>query len=151
MLSKLEDLQRQNLITIQDAAVVTWPTDRKKPQTRQLVNMAGIGALDGAFWGLLFGVLFFVPLFGAAVGAALGALSGSMVDVGIDDNFVSEVRQKVTPGTSALFLLASNAVRDRIAEEFKGMEFEFIATNLSREEEDKLKAAFIDEGPASPR
>ena len=63
---------------------------------------------------MLFGLLFLVPLLGAAIGAAAGALSGSLVDVGIDDKFIDGVKQQVTPGTSALFVLTSGAVPDRM-------------------------------------
>ena len=129
VLETLQDLQRQQLITIHDAAIVQWPADKKKPKTEQLHSMAGAGALSGAFWGMLFGLIFFVPLFGGAIGAAMGALSGSLVDVGIDDSFIKEVRAQVTPGTSALFLLSSDAVTYRVREAFRGVEMELIATN----------------------
>src|SRR5262245_8256260 len=144
MLGVLEGLQKQQLITIQDAAIVTWPTGKKKPKTRQLNNLAGFGALQGAFWGMLFGLLFFVPILGLAVGAGMGAVFGSMADVGIDDKFIKEVQSKITEGTSALFLMSSGAVADRIKEAVQGKQFEIIATNLSKEEEDKLRAAFSD-------
>jgi hypothetical protein len=85
----------------------------------------------------MFGLLFFVPLLGMAVGAAMGALAGSMSDVGIDDRFVEEVREKVTPGTSALFVMTSRVVEDRVLEEFRGTRAELISTNLSREQEDR--------------
>ena len=55
----LKDLQRRELIRIHDAAIVSFPEGAKKPKTRQLTNMAGAGALGGAFWGLLFGLIFF--------------------------------------------------------------------------------------------
>jgi uncharacterized membrane protein len=142
LLSRLEDLQKQQLIAIHDAAIVQWPADKKKPKTEQLHSLTGAAAMSGAFWGMLFGLLFFVPLLGAAVGAAMGALSGSLVDVGIDDSFIKEVREQVTPGTSALFLLSSDAVADRVRDALKGVEMELIATNLSKEDEDKLRAAF---------
>src|SRR6476620_10448194 len=145
MLGLLEGLQKQQLITIQDAAIVTWPMGKKKPKTRQLHSLAGFGALEGAFWGMLFGLLFFIPILGLAVGAAMGALAGSMTDIGIDDKFIQEVRSKVTEGTSALFLMSSGAVADRIAPAVQGREFEIITTNLSKEEEDKLRAAFSTE------
>ncbi len=148
MLDTLKALSKQELIKIHDAAIVTWPEGKKKPKTRQLVNMAGVGALSGAFWGMLFGILFFVPLFGMAVGAAVGALSGSFADFGIDDDFIKSIRDKVTEGTSALFLLTSDAVRDKIAEAVKDQKFEIIATNLSKEEEDELRAVFEEEAEA---
>lgn len=142
MLTKLEALQKMQLIKLQDAAIVSWPVGKKKPITKQLVDMAGVGALQGAFWGMLFGLIFFVPFFGLAIGAAMGALGGKMADYGIDDNFIKQTREKVTEGTSALFLLTSDAVMDRVADELKGLEFELISSNLSKEQEAELNAAF---------
>lgn len=145
VLSTLEGLQKQELITVLDAAIVTWATGKKKPKTRQLYNMAGAGAMGGAFWGMLFGLLFFVPFLGAAIGAGMGALMGSFTDVGIDDNFIKQTRDKVTPGTSALFLMTANAVVDRVVAELKQYQFEIIATNLSAEQEQQLRDAFGEE------
>ncbi len=144
-LSKLEDLQKRQLITILDAAIVTWPADKKKPRTRQLYNLAGAGALTGAFWGMLFGLIFLMPFMGALIGAAAGAISGSFADVGIDDNFIKEVREKVVPGTSALFLMSANAVVDRIRSELGALDAELIASNLSAEQEAKLREIFSEE------
>lgn len=141
----LKGLQAQRLITVQDAAVVSWQPGKKKPKTRQLSNMAGIGAMGGAFWGMLFGLIFFVPLLGAAVGAAVGALTGSMTDVGINDDFINAVKQKVTPGTSALFALTSDAVQERVKEAFSGIQAELVASNLSSEEEAKLREVFSED------
>jgi len=107
--------------------------------------MTGIGALSGAFWGMLFGLIFLIPLFGLVVGAAMGAMAGSMADVGITEDFIKSVRSKVTEGTSALFLMTSGAVQDKVAEAAKGLKFELIASNLSKEEEEKLRAAFAEE------
>ena len=141
-LDKLRGLQAQQLIVVQDAAVVSWETGHKKPKTHQMHDMKAGGALGGAFWGFLFGLIFFVPFLGMAVGAASGALFGSMADVGISDSFIKDVRQKVTPGTSALFVLSSNAVLDRVQAEFPGDQAELISTNLSAEQEAKLREAF---------
>src|SRR5690348_14290876 len=133
----LERLQKEQLIQVHDAAVVTYPDGARKPRTRQLHSMAGTGALGGAFWGMLFGLIFFVPLLGMAVGAAAGALAGTMTDVGIDDAFIKEVREQVTPGTSALFLLTSGAVVDRVRQELASQagHVHLIHTNLSEEQE----------------
>lgn len=145
-LGVLQELQAQHLITIQDAAVVSWPEGKKKPKTRQSHSMAGAGAMSGAFWGMLFGLLFFIPFIGLAIGAVMGGLMGKMSDYGIDDNFIKQVREKVTPGTSALFLLTSGAVVDKVADEMKKLpKFEIIQTNLSKEQEDKLRAEFSEE------
>jgi uncharacterized membrane protein len=140
----LVGLQKQELIQIHDAATVSWPVGRKKPKTRQLTSMTGMGALSGSFWGLLFGLLFFVPLLGMAVGAAAGALGGSLTDVGIDDDFIASVREKVTPGTSALFVLSSDAVLDKVKDAFAGQSPELIHTNLSGDEEAQLREVFAE-------
>jgi uncharacterized membrane protein len=141
----LKSLQDQELITVQDAAVVSWPEGKKKPKTHQANSVAAAGALGGAFWGMLFGLLFFVPLLGAAIGAGIGALTGSLVDVGISDDFINRVKAQVTPGTSALFLLSSDAVVERVKGAFDGMSPELIASNLTSEQEEKLREAFQDE------
>jgi len=136
------DLSKQHLINLHDAAIVTWSEGKKKPKTRQLANLTGAGALDGAFWGMLFGLIFFVPFFGMAIGAAMGALAGKFSDYGIDDDFIKSVQNQVTEGTSALFLMTSEAVVDKVADAMKAFDFEIVATNLSKEEEDSLRAAF---------
>ena len=141
----LEGLQKQELITVHDAAIVSWPLDKKRPKTKQLHNLAGVGALSGSFWGLLFGLLFFVPLFGMAVGAALGAVSGSMADVGIDDDFIDSVRSEVQPGTSALFALTSDAVQDKVRAAFSEEKPKLVQTDLSSEEEARLREYFSEE------
>src|SRR5262245_5967535 len=90
----VQNLQRQQLIKLHDAAIVSWPAGAKSPTTRQLVNLVGIGALSGMFWGMLFGFIFFTPLFGITMGAAFGALGGAFRDYGIDDGFIKDVRAK---------------------------------------------------------
>ncbi|WP_282943845.1 DUF1269 domain-containing protein [Cellulomonas endometrii] len=137
-------LQKQELIQVHDAATVSWEPGKKKPRTRQTNNLAAAGALGGTFWGMLFGLLFFVPLLGAAIGAAAGALGGALTDVGIDDEFIASVRSKVTPGTSALFLLSSGAVPDKVVGALKdqGIHGELVQTNLSETDEARLREAF---------
>jgi uncharacterized membrane protein len=139
----LEELSRQELISIHDAATVSWEPGAKKPKTKQLNSPTGAGALGGSFWGLLFGLIFFVPLLGAAIGAATGAFAGSLTDVGIDDSFINKVRDQITPGTSALFLMSSDAVVDKVKDAFGQHEpSELIFTNLSADQEAALRQVF---------
>jgi len=139
----LEELSRQDLVTIVDAATVSWPEGRKKPKTHQLTPTKSVGALGGAFWGMLFGLIFFVPFLGAAVGAASGALVAALTDVGIDDKFIDSVREQVTEGTSALFVMTQDAVLDKIRDAFAGHgHTELIFTNLSAEQEAALREVF---------
>lgn len=147
----IEDLNKKQLINLHDAAIVSWPEGKKKPKTKHLTDLTGAGALSGAFWGLLFGLIFFIPIFGLVAGAAIGAIAGSMAHVGISEDFIKSIRGKVTEGTSGLFLMTSDAVEDRVADAMKGLKFEIIATNLSKEEEDKLHETFAEEEAAPAR
>jgi uncharacterized membrane protein len=141
----LQRLEKQELIQIHDGATVSWPANKKKPKTDQLHSLAKTGALRGAFWGLLFGLLFFMPLVGVAFGVAAGGASGALADYGINDGFIKSVRERVTPGTSALFVLTSDAVLDKVMDAFKETGAELIQTNLTAEEEARLLDAFADD------
>ena len=118
----LEGLAKQQLITVQDAATVSWPAGAKKPKTRQLHS----------------------PLLGMAIGAGMGALAGSLSDVGIDDDFIKRARDEITPGTSALFLMSSGAVIDKVREAFAGQQAELVSTNLSDDQERALREVFAE-------
>jgi uncharacterized membrane protein len=143
-LDLLKSLSKQRLIEVVDAAVVSWPAGDKKPTTRHLVDLTAAGALDGAFWGTLLGLIFFMPFLGMAVGAITGALSGHFAEYGIGSDFIERVRAKVTPGTSALFLLTGQVTTDKVAAAAKeaGLHGELIQSNLSNEAEAKLKEAY---------
>ena len=143
----LLSLQKQELVQVHDSATVSWEEGAKKPKTRQGTSPAGLGALNGTFWGMLFGLLFFVPLLGAAIGAAAGGLAGSLTDIGINDDFIKSVRDRVVPGTSAIFVLTSATVSDKVVDAFRqeGLHPELITTNLSAEEEERLQHAFAAE------
>ncbi|MBN9113422.1 MAG: DUF1269 domain-containing protein [Pseudonocardia sp.] len=140
-LRTLERLQAQRLVVVDDASVVSWQEGKRRPKTYQAGSVAGTAALSGAFWGLLFGLLFLLPIAGMAIGAAAGAAMG-LSRLGLSDEFLQQVRDNVTPGTSALFLLTRDAVVDRIAETFEGTHADLLVTNLGREEEAALRAAF---------
>lgn len=137
-LGTLKGLQEQNLIQVDDAAVVTRKPDGN-PKIHQAHELVGAGALGGAFWGLLFGLLFFIPLIGAAVGAGMGALMGKMADMGIDDDFMKQVSSQLQPGQAALFLYTHGTVMDKVADAVKPYHCKLIHTSLSKENEAKLR------------
>ena len=141
---KLKGLQKQQLVEVYDAATVSWPQGRRKPKTDQAVNLVGSGAFGGAFWGLLFGLLFFMPFLGAAVGAAAGALSGYFSDYGINDALIKDLREKITEGSSALFLLTGQVTIDKVRDAFTDElpHVNLLQSNLSKEQETKLREDF---------
>lgn len=148
--AKAEDLllslQSQKVIVVQDAATVSWPEGAKKPKTKELTSTGWAGAGMGGMWGLLFGLIFFVPLLGVAIGAGIGALMGHFADYGINKDFIDSVKAKVVPGTSAIFLMTSNANTEKVAEEVKkaGLKAELIQSNLSDEQAEQLRKTFSD-------
>ncbi|MGZ0148079.1 DUF1269 domain-containing protein [Kribbella sp. WER1] len=142
----LEGLAKDGVIRVHDAASVSWQPEGRRPRTRQLRGMSGAGAVGGMFWGLLFGTIFLGPVAGVAIGAATGALAGSLRDVGIDDEFIKSVRDEVTPGTSALFLLSSDEMTEKVRETFRatGLRARLIRSNLSDEQEAAIHELFAD-------
>jgi len=144
-IATLEALAKQELIRVHDAASVSWQPEARRPKTRQLRNLTGAGAIGGMFWGMLFGMIFLMPLAGAAIGAASGALAGSLADVGIDDEFIKAARDQITPGTSALFLMSSDVVQDKVRDTFQATGLQkpqLIQSNLSDEQEAALREMF---------
>lgn len=87
---RLIDLSKQELVTVLDAATVSWQDDEKKPKTRRLNSLTGAGASWGALWGLLFGLLFFMPVIGVAAGAIFRGIAGHFTNVGIDADFIKK-------------------------------------------------------------
>jgi uncharacterized membrane protein len=138
-LAELGELQKQQLITIDDAVIAHHQGDKIKLD--QAISTTGAGALGGALWGGLFGLIFLVPIAGMAIDAASGAIAGKMTDVGIDDSFAKELETKLGPGKVALVLLVRNATTDRVVADLKqhGLTGEVIHTNLSTEAEAKLR------------
>ena len=144
VVSAIDRMKRKKVIHLEDAAIVIRDGEGR-PKIKQATNLVGVGALGGAFWGLIIGLLFMAPWLGAAVGAAAGSIGGSMADIGVDDDFIKEVGERLSPGTSALFLLSSEADLDTLAHELGHFEFEITETNLSPEKEAELRAIFSED------
>ena len=114
----LQDLEKERLIRLIDAAMVSWPIGKKSPATKQLVT----------------------PLLAMTLRAAFGGL-GTIGGYGLDAAFLDQIRRGVQEGTSALFLMTADAVLDRVASAMKELQFEIFATNLSAEQERELREA----------
>ena len=141
MRDTLLQMQKMELITLSDAAVVVRGQDGK-PKVKQLQSLVGAGALGGAFWGMLIGILFLAPWLGLAAGALGGAIGGKFSDIGIDDKFIKEVGSTIEPGHSALFLLVEKITADKVMPEIQKFHPSVLQTSLSNEQEAKLREAF---------
>src|SRR3954467_13216348 len=101
-------------------------------------SSTGGGAWWGGFWGFLFGLIFFVPFAGLALGAGMGALFGHLGKNAIDKAFQDQVRDKVKPGTSALFLVIEQVTPDKAIAALSQYGGEGIKNSLSEEDTAKL-------------
>ena len=142
VLIALQGMQERQMITLEGATVVSWPEGNKKPKASQIHGTSDVGAISDAFWGFLIGVIFFVP----SLGVGSDALRSPLAEVGIDDAFIGQVRERVTEGTSALFALTSGVTAlDEVVGELKAYDFEIISTSLPEAQERQLREAFAQE------
>jgi uncharacterized membrane protein len=141
----LVKMQKEHLIELEDAAVVVKDKDGKV-KLKQAVNLTAAGAVSGSFWGLLIGTPFFSPLAGLALGAASGALSGALSDIGVDDNFMKELGETLTPSTSALFVLVRKVTPDKVLEEIAPYGGKVLRTSLTKDEEAQLQEVLTNRG-----
>ena len=142
MRAELVKLQKEYLLEMEDVVVVTRSLD-DKVQLHQAANLTALGAASGGFWGLLIGMMFLNPLIGAAIGAGAGALSGNMTDIGINDDFMRGLGQRLKPGTAAVFVLARKFTTDKVIErlgEFRA-KGHVLQTSLGHDDEATLRAA----------
>ena len=144
MRDSLVSMQKQQIISLEDAAVVIRREDGKV-KVKQAQSLVGAGALGGSFWGLLIGLLFWAPWLGLAIGAATGALAGGMTDIGVDDKFIKEVGENIELGHSALFLLVTDSTPDKVMDGLSDFHPTVYQTSLSEEDDAKLRAAFGEE------
>ena len=91
-----------------------------KVKLHQMYNLTASGAVGGGFWGVLIGLIFMNPLLGLVVGAGAGAVAGALSDVGINDDFMKQLAEKLTPGTSALFVLVDSDLTDKVLDALRG-------------------------------
>ena len=138
---KLVELNDEYVLDLVDAVEVVRHADGKV-KVKNIRDLAGIGALGGAFWGLLFGLLFFVPALGVAVGAVSGAIAGHFAQFGVSKDFLKQIEDSVKPGTSALAIIAENVTVDKVVQALSPLHPKVIRSSLSTAQEAKLNEAF---------
>jgi uncharacterized membrane protein len=114
---RLKQLDHQELIDVLDVAVVRWPEYSAVPLAQEHVT-------DEA--------------------SKMSALVNKVRKAGIDSAMVESVKGDITPGTSALVLLSSDATIDTVAKAFEGQGMELIRSDLSVQQEDQLRTAFTE-------
>ena len=117
---RLKQLDTQDLIDVQDVTVLRWPHYAPAPQAQEHVNDEGGKA---------------------------SSFAKKLTKAGIDGSMLEAVKGDMTPGTSALVLLSVDAAVDTVARAFEGHAMELIRSDLSVQQEDRLRAAFAAGSP----
>ncbi len=135
----LKDLERQGLISLDDAAIIEKDPDGTIHIKNELDTGIKLGALGGTIIGALTSFVF--PVLGMVVGAVGGALVGKSFDLGVDQKFVKDVSESLKPGGSALFVIVRDAKPDAVIAALKSHKGKVIQTTLSPENEEALQQA----------
>ena len=138
----LQDAQADQLVKIDDHAIVSWPKGAEHPETKHGHEEKWRGAGWGSVWGILIGTLFFVPVVGGLAGAAIGALAKSTEGAGITKEQLEKIRDEVVEGTSALFVVTEQANLDRLGDRMRGMTGTLLVSNLDEGERSVLLETF---------
>lgn len=111
---RLKDLEQRGGLTVVDAITLTWMSGADRPELGHVRHRTGSAAAKGSVLGALAGTLLLAPAAGAAAGAGVGALVQRLRGAGIDAQVLTDIRERLRPGTSALVLLSRDADPDLV-------------------------------------
>jgi uncharacterized membrane protein len=143
---ELRQLMKEQSIVLEDMVIVERRDDGKI-KLHQSGSPAAVGAAGGALWGGLIGLIFLVPLFGMAIGAATGAAAGAVTDVGVDNNFMKSLGERLHQGDCALVVLVRQSTPDKVLPRISQYGGHVIQSSLDNETEARLEAALA--GPSA--
>jgi uncharacterized membrane protein len=129
---------KEHVVQLEDAVVVEHRADGKI-KLHQAVSTTATGAAGGAVWGGLIGLIFLAPIVGMAIGAASGAVAGKVSDVGVDDNFLKQLAEKLEPGAAALIALGRSDAPEKLLERLRPYGGHVIQTSLDTEAEERVR------------
>lgn len=125
-------------LKLEDAAIVARVGGRVRISQTKDVS-AGQGAVSGTWLGTLAGLFVGQPLIGAAIGAALGGLFGKLRDIGIDDDEMKAMGERLADGQGALFLLVEECHQVRALHEVSRFPATVLATTADPEIADQVR------------
>jgi uncharacterized membrane protein len=138
-MQRLRELERAGRVRFEDTAIIERDLDGKAHVRNEVSGTTETAALIGAALGGVFSFVF--PIAGIALGAALGAAIGAAMGTGVSPDFVEDVKNTLTPGRSALFLVVREADADAVTAALRDFEGDLIQTTLDTEAEEALRQA----------
>ncbi len=138
---RLKDLQQQGAVRVVDAITVTWVPGADEPHLGHLLRHGPASVARGSMLGAMLDRLLLPPSPGVA--PDVPALAERLRDTGIDEPFLQEVRSRITPGTSALLVLSSDADLEAV----RG----FVERGLARGDVRLMRARLEDGAPDALR
>ena len=129
--------QKQDLIKLDDSAVVVKDEDGQVHIKNELDRGVKVGIAGGGLLGLWIGFIFGGPIGAVLLGAAGGALVGASTDMGLQKKFVKEVSEAIKPNSSALFFIVRDA--NPVVAALKPYKGEVYHTSLDPEAEETLR------------
>jgi uncharacterized membrane protein len=144
----LAEMEEDNVLEVGDAVVATR-NSKGKVRLHQSLPLVSMGAALGSFGGMLLGLMILNPLFGTVAGAAVGASASYFRDAGIEDAFMKNLAETLTPGSSALFVNVRNTKPDMVLERLRPFagRCEVLQTTMSAENEKRIRALLESEHP----
>src|SRR5262245_207600 len=133
----LRQIEHEGLVRFEDTALIERTADGKAHVRNEVSSATEPGAGVGGLLGAL--LILFVPPLGVVVGAAAGAAVGALLGTGVDRGFVDDVKESLSPGRSALFLVVKEGSADAIFAELRPFSGEVLQSTLSTEAEDELR------------
>ena len=139
----LKDLQKMDVLKIEDIAVVTKDENGAMKLHQSLMTKSG--AILGGFWGTLIGFIFLNPVAGGAIGAGLGAVKGHVFDAGVEHHFIKAVKGLIESKKAALFLRLEEVKNEEmVLAAIRPFNGEVLKNDLLADDEAKLKEVLGD-------
>ncbi|MET0145441.1 MAG: DUF1269 domain-containing protein [Ilumatobacteraceae bacterium] len=127
-------LARDGRLTLHDAVFVIKDKDGKTHVRETKDLQPSSTAIGAGLWAGLFGLLLGGPvgmLVAGGIGAGAGAVTAKLVDIGVTDDFVAQLREMVRPGTATVVVLADHVQTDAVLTELHRFEgARYVAGNL---------------------
>ncbi|MDP9397866.1 MAG: DUF1269 domain-containing protein [Actinomycetota bacterium] len=143
-LGRLRENERARRLQIQAGALLRWPVGRNAPRTYRLNDLAASGAILGALLGVLVDLSAGFPGAGTAAGVLLGGPLGWRRSPRLGEEALTQARQNLVPGASALVLGTRDADLDQLAHDHAGPGAQLRVTDRPARREQDLRRTLTD-------